>query len=136
VHSCTLSRTSVCIKHSCHCALYRNTIIMAKSRRTLGIIFALSILPTCLPQESNESPFQIRLIRRLINIITLQCRLTANDQPTPDATFFLNETRLENFTQLQLGEDHGVSFEIRRDLEGYFTCGNDSSMSNPMALIG
>ena len=107
-----------------------------KSRRTLGIIFALTILPTCLPQESVESPFQIRLINRVNNIVTLQCRLKANSLPTPDAVFFLNETRLENFTELQLDEDHGVSFEITRDLEGYFTCGNDSFMSNPLPLIG
>ena len=109
---------------------------LTKSRRTLGIIFALTILPICLTQESVGNPFQIRLTNRVHNIITLQCRQKADSLPTPDAMFFLNESRLENFTELQLGDDHGVSFEITRDLEGYFTCGNDSFMSNPLPLIG
>ena len=109
---------------------------LINSGRTLGIIFALITLPTCLPQESVGSPFQIRLTNRVNNIITLQCRQKANSLPTPDAIFFLNESRLENFTELQLGQDHGVSFEITRDLEGYFTCGNDSFMSNLLPLIG
>ena len=109
---------------------------LTNSRRTLGIIFTLTILRTCLPQQSVGSPFEIRLTNRLDNTVTLQCTLKANSLPTPDAMFFLNESRLENFTKLLLGEDHGVSFEITRDLEGYFTCGNDSFMSNPIALIG
>ena len=108
---------------------------LTKSRRTLGIIFALTILLTCLSRESVESPFQIRL-NRVNNIITLQCRQKADGLPTPNTMFFLNESRLENFTELQLGDDHGVSFEITRDLEGYFTCGNDSFMSNPLPSIG
>ena len=106
------------------------------SRRTLGIIFTLTILPTCLPQQSVGSPFEIHLTNRVDNILTLQCRLKANSLPTPDTMFFLNKSRLENFTELQLGEDHRVSFAITRDLEGYFTCGNNSFVSNPMALIG
>ena len=106
---------------------------LTNNRKMLGIIFALTILLTYLPQESVESPFQIQ---RLTNIITLQCRQKANSLPTPNAMFFLNESRLENFTELQLGEDHGVSFEITRDLEGYFACGNNSFMSNPLPLIG
>ena len=104
-------------------------------RRYIGIIFTLSLLPICLPLM-DERPFLIRLTNRITNIITFQCLLSATRDPIPDAMFFLNGTRLENFTELQLGEDHGVSFGITRDLEGYFSCGNDSSMSNPMALIG
>lgn len=107
-----------------------------KSRRTLGIIFALTILPTCLPQESVGSPFQIRLTNRVNNILTLISRQKVDSLPTPDAMFHLNEPRLENFTELQLGEDHSVSFGITRDLEGYFTCGNYSFMSNRLPLIG
>ena len=109
---------------------------LTKSRRTLGIIFTLTILPICLTQESVGNPFQIRFTNRVHNIITLQCRQKADSLPTPNAMFFLNESRLENFTELQLGDDHGVSFEITRDLEGYFTCGNDSFMSNPLPSIG
>ena len=108
------------------------------SRRTLGIIFALTILRTCLSQESVGNPFQMRLTNRRENTVTLQCILEANGLPTPDAMFFLNQSRLENFTKLVLGDDHhdGVSFLMTRDIEGYFTCGNYSFMSSPMALIG
>ena len=106
------------------------------SRRTLGIIFALTILRTCLSQESVGSPFQMRLTNRRENTVTLQCTLKANGLPIPDAMFFLNESRLESFTELVLGEDHGVSFAMTRDIEGYFTCGNYSFMSNQIALIG
>lgn len=110
---------------------------MTKDRRTVGIIITLSIfLPMFLQTESVESPFEIILFRRIVNTITLQCRLTATSLPIPDAVFFLNDSRLENVTELHLGEDHGVSFQIIRDLEGYFACGNDSLMSNPLALIG
>ena len=109
---------------------------LTNHRSMLGIIFALTLLPTCLPQESVGSPFQIHLTNRVNNILTLQCTLKTNSLPTHNVIFFLNESKLENFTELQLGEDHGVSFEITRDLEGYFTCGNNSFMSSPMALIG
>ena len=105
--------------------------------RAVGIIITLSLLPICLPQTV-ESPFQIRLIYRSANsnTITVQCRLTATGQPIPDAMYFLNGTRLDNFTELQHGHDPGITFEIERDIEGYFTCGNDSSMSDSMALTG
>ena len=73
-----------------------------KSRRTLGIIFALTILRICLHQESVESPFQIRLTNRLGNAVTLHCTLKANGLPTPDAMFFLNESRLENCLWLKI----------------------------------
>ena len=109
---------------------------LINSGRTLGIIFALITLPTCLPQESVGSPFQIRLTNRVNNIITLQCRQKANSLPNPNAMFFLNESRLDNLTQLHLDEDHNVYFQLTRDLEGYFACGNNSFMSNPLPLIG
>ena len=104
------------------------------TRTCIWIMFILSLLPQCLPQMA-EKPFSICLITRNANLITLQCRLTATGLPIPDAVYFLNGTRL-NFTGLVQGDEPGVSFQLRRDLEGYFTCGNDSSMSDPMALIG
>ena len=109
---------------------------LINSQRTLGIIFALTILPTYHLQESVESPFQI-LLERHTNTIILHCRLKANSLLTPNAMFFLNESRLDNLIQLYQNQDnYGVSFMITRDLEGYFTCGNDSFRSSLIALIG
>ena len=103
--------------------------------RTVVIIFVFCLLPICLPQMV-ERPFQIVLTSRITNTITLQCRQTTTNQPIFNAMYFLNGTELENFTELQQDDDQDVSFQMTRDLEGYFTCGNNSSVSNPLALIG
>lgn len=101
------------------------------------LFVTLSLLPICL-SETGDSPFQIRLTNRNgnSNSVTLECVLTATSQPIPDAMYFLNGSRLENFTELQSDANPGVTFQIQRDIEGYFSCGNDSIMSSPMGLIG
>ena len=110
---------------------------MVTTQRTIlvGIIITLNILFTCFAQPE-ETLFQLILTRRSGNVITFMCRDTATAQPIPDALYFLNGTRLDNFTTLISGaSNEGVTFQINRELEGHFTCGNDSLKSNSMSLI-
>ena len=66
------------------------------------------------------------------------CRDSAGEL-IPGASFFLIGTRLDTFTTLTAGEcNEGVIFRMNRELEGYFTCGNNSlsTMSTDIPLIG
>ena len=107
---------------------------MSRGKKTSWLFISLTVLAVFLPQTLGS--LQIVLADRINNIITLQCRLNATIQPALDAMYFLNGSILANFTELQHGDNNGVTFKMRRSIEGYFSCGNNTIMSNPIALIG
>ena len=109
---------------------------MVTTQRTIliGIIITLSVLFTCFAQL-DETPLQL-IFTRSSNIITFMCRDTATAQPFSNALYFLNGTRLDKFINLiSDGRNEGVTFQISRELEGHFTCGNDSLKSDLVSLI-
>ena len=102
----------------------------------LGITIILGVPFTCLAQ-SVGSPFHLGFTRNGINSITFtECQETDSRESIPGTMYFLNETRLDNVTTLIPNENNGVTFQMSRELEGYFSCGNGSSMSNTIPLIG
>ena len=112
---------------------------MFANQRTVRVITIVSVLFNCLAQS--EIPFNLIFSRGAgnANIITFMCREMARGEFIPGALYFLNGTRLEDFTTLTPGErNEGVTFQMSKELEGYFACGNDSlSMtSNDIPLIG
>ena len=94
-------------------ALCRYT--MTRGKNTSWIFVSLNILLIFVPQIV-ESLFQIVLVHRDANsnVVTLQCRLNATDQPVLDAGYFLNGS---HFTEVQSGDNNEVTFLIDRDKE-------------------
>ena len=95
---------------------------MSANQRIIGAITIISVLFNCLAQS--ESFFTLSFTRSEgnANTITFVCR-DSTGELIPGASFFLNGTRLDTFTTLTAGErNEGVTFQMNRELEGYFTC--------------
>ena len=113
-----------------------------RSRTIVGIarVIILSVSFTALAQlDKTRGKIELNLAERRENIITFMCRDTVQQQPIPDVLYFLNGTRLDNFTNFFMDDGNDVdqvTFWISRDLEGCFTCGNTSLISNSISLIG
>ena len=87
---------------------------------------------------TSNSPFSLEFSRASDdNVITLRClSLTAQA-----GTFYLNETALSTtnfprFVSTNSGQPGAETFRIDRSMEGIYSCGNVSTKSNSIALIG
>ena len=85
-----------------------------------------------------QSTIQVQLIRSQgSNIITLRCQNNSNFEPR--AVFFLNSSELSptNYPAFRNQENQPgvVTFQIKRQLEGMYSCGVGEMKSSPISLI-
>ena len=103
----------------------------------IGLSIHVSILHVCFAETRPDTPFEITLGRREReeNFITLGC-LQGGVQ-VEDAVYFNNDSRVETISEVYAVINGQLMFVISRDLEGIYTCGNESGpMSNGLRLIG
>ena len=86
-----------------------------------------------------QSTIQVQLIQSQgCNTIILRCQNNSNFKPKED-TFFLNSSELSpaNYPAFRNQENQPgvVTFQIKRQLEGMYSCGVEEMKSSPISLI-
>ena len=97
------------------------------------LILCASVLCTCLARQEVNS-YVIDQTYRSENTIELSC--LRDSTPIQDAFYFNNGTRIDNRNSNFMRVQGRLKFEITRELEGVYTCGNGSPMSNSLSLTG
>ena len=80
------------------------------------------------------NPFVIDQTDRSENTIELSC--LRDSILVQDAFYFKNDTRVDNLSSNFVRIEGKLKFTITRELEGVYTCGHGSPMSNRVFLIG
>ena len=105
----------------------------------LLIVQAVILMTAAVFVQSTNTTFQLELTRNQdSNIITLRCRNDGSQEP--GAVFYLNGSELnpENYPAFR-DEDRQpgvVAFQIKRQLEGMYSCGIGEIKSSSTSLIG
>ena len=103
------------------------------------ILQIVVLMITAVLVQSTNTTFQLQLTRNQgSNVITLRCR---NDSGLHElgAVFYLNGSELstENYPAFSNhdGQPGVVTFQIKRQLEGMYSCGIEGMKSSPNSLI-
>ena len=109
--------------------------------RMIGIFLLLLNAVIALPTVS-ASPFSLdlRIHRETLNVIHLHCLNISGQSLSTSATFYLNNTvvNMANFRSFEATstQQDMVTFLIKQDLEGNYSCGVGNQRSDSILLIG
>ena len=105
------------------------------------LVVVTAVLYTSVPvaylQEQDDTPLMLRFSREQeSNVILFHCRDSVTSNTISDASYFLNGSRIND--KGILTSDGGLSITIKRDSEGVYSCGNETtrSLSNNKSFIG
>ena len=103
----------------------------------VGLIVFCTSVPIAYLQE--DTAFMLRFNREQnSNTIVLLCRETASSTDVSGASYFMNGARINDLSQFITSDNGGLTFQIKRELEAIYSCGNESTrpLSNNRSLIG
>lgn len=101
------------------------------------LLIAVMALPSL---SASQSRLDLRVLRENINVISLHCQNRSGQSLSTSATFYLNNTVLStaNFRSFEATSTRKdmVTFLIKQDLEGNYTCSVGNQWSSAALLIG
>ena len=106
--------------------------------KTVILYLVMFVLSTGQFTAIAQAPFTLLHSRATgSNVITLRCR-NSDDNFDSQAQYFLNGTRLDSIDGFEdTDEDPGiVVFQIRRRLEGEYSCGTELQRSPSLSFVG